>query len=384
MKNKINFMALGGGQQIGASSYFINVDGCNILLDCGCGMSDGLTYGPNLNGILSFVDSFSEVDAVFISHSHYDHIGYLPQFHAMAPNVPIYATTQTKILANHLIWDTGRRYEKNKKKSVITREELLAENALSSIITVGYSTKMSFPKFDITFYEAGHIPGAAMILIETENHKILYTGDFAKANTPLSEGYILPNDVSADTLILCGVHAACPEFTRHFSAKSLIRRLNGSLSKDITVLNVRQLTKGLEMAKLLNDAMEQSLIPEKTIFIDDDIWRLSERLETMGCYVLGKQCRPFPEASFKNGIYITESGALGQYYESERIDFSLHATYPEIKELIQKINPKSVLIVHTGNSEENINKHRIELDMNNEADSKSVFIYPENNEIYNI
>ena len=152
MKNQLTFVALGGGDNIGASAYYINFDGHHVLLDCGCGISNGLSYGPNLNTLLevSGMESLCELEAVFISHSHYDHIGYIPKLHCMAPSVPIYATYQTKALAYYQIWDKSNySHQLNTDKSRL-RDEIMAQSSLDSIITVNYAQKITLAGFNAT------------------------------------------------------------------------------------------------------------------------------------------------------------------------------------------------------------------------------------------
>ena len=41
---------------------------------------------------------------------------------------------------------------------------------------------------EIKLTRAGHIPGAAMLNVETETHKLLFTGDFDTRDSPLVSG----------------------------------------------------------------------------------------------------------------------------------------------------------------------------------------------------
>ena len=387
MNNQLTFVALGGGNNIGASAYYINFDGHHILLDCGCGIANGLSYGPNLNTLLevSGMDSLCELEAVFISHSHYDHMGYIPKLHCMAPCVPIYATYQTKALAYYQIWDKSNYNQLRDNERHRVRDEIMAQSALDSIVTVNYAQKVVLNGFNVTFYEAGHIPGAAMILLENENKKILYTGDFAKEETPLAQGYRLPDDLSVDTLIVCGLNARNPRNATFSKPENIVKRLIPCLSQGASVvLKVKQLTKGLELAKMLNQAMEHGLIKKRKIFIDDDIWKMAMRLEEMNVCALGQNCFRYPLNLYENGIYITSSMNGRGYFETVNVDFTLHATYDELKEIVKKTTPETTVVVHVGRQNDFVNSHVLEIDVCDEMERNIPFIYPDNNEIYSI
>ncbi|MGF1671292.1 MAG: hypothetical protein ACFCU6_12655 [Balneolaceae bacterium] len=47
----------------------------------------------------------------------------------------------------------------------------------------------------LTLYPAGHILGSAMILIETEEGSLLYTGDYRNPPSPATEGFSIPETV---------------------------------------------------------------------------------------------------------------------------------------------------------------------------------------------
>ena len=50
----IKFVALGGGQHVGASCYFLQVNGKNILFDCGKGNDEYGFYNPNFDAIFAY------------------------------------------------------------------------------------------------------------------------------------------------------------------------------------------------------------------------------------------------------------------------------------------------------------------------------------------
>lgn len=377
---------MGGGNNIGASCYFLKVDDCNILLDCGCGISNGIPYGPGLNNLIEtgLIDSVSEIDALLISHSHFDHIGYADEFHSIAPNVPIYATLQSKALAYHMLWDTGGIHSKFDNDILKKRKEIIIERVLESIKTIGFSQRIDLGKFAVTFFEAGHIPGAAMIYIETPERNILYTGDFAKEKTPLANGYKLPEGLAVDTLIMCSVNAKNPGNIYSNNETRIIKKYYSALKRERAALRVCQLTKGLELANMIGNAMSDGIIPRNNIYLDEEIWNLSERLSDMGVHSANEYCKRMNDNILDNGIYITENSWMRGYFNLINVNFSLHCSYLELQKIIKGLNPDNVVLVHVGRHDTEQNEHILEMDVNDYGKKNIKFYYPINNEIYEI
>lgn len=76
-------MALGGGDEVGASAYYLSVDGIHILLDCGARLKGEELY-PDYEQLLYEMNDYSELDLIFISHAHYDHIGSVARIASLA------------------------------------------------------------------------------------------------------------------------------------------------------------------------------------------------------------------------------------------------------------------------------------------------------------
>ena len=74
----ICFMPLGGAQSVGRSCYYLRLGQSNILLDCGLQRINGATCSPDFRSLLTsqFMESIQQLDHVYISHAHTDHVGY--------------------------------------------------------------------------------------------------------------------------------------------------------------------------------------------------------------------------------------------------------------------------------------------------------------------
>lgn len=101
------FVPLGGGNEVGASAYYLSIDGMNILLDCGARLRGEELY-PDYERLLREMTDFSEIDLIVISHGHYDHIGSFAKIAALACNAEIVMTKDTKSLIEMQLLDFGR------------------------------------------------------------------------------------------------------------------------------------------------------------------------------------------------------------------------------------------------------------------------------------
>lgn len=101
---------LGGGDEVGASAYFLFIDGIRILLDCGARLQrpDIEELYPDYERLLQEVSDYSDLDLILISHAHYDHIGSFAKIATLAPHAEILATQDTKRLIEVQLLEFGR------------------------------------------------------------------------------------------------------------------------------------------------------------------------------------------------------------------------------------------------------------------------------------
>lgn len=270
------FLPLGGADDIGASCFYLNISGTGILLDCGIHpRKKGLESLPKFE----LLDDLP-VDYVIISHAHQDHIGSLPFLIQKIPHVIIISTNQTKEIAkltlhnaaNILFNTSGEQTELR----IYTHEEI--DLLVRSIRTVGYEE--TFPlrgmrhfsesPIQLTFIDAGHILGAAGILIEHDGEKIFYTGDINLEDQTIMRGADLTGVKNIDTLILESTYAGT-ESSKLGSWKSELTRFtkkaNSILHKGGSILiPVFALGKTQELLASLHLMMSKGLLIESTLY----------------------------------------------------------------------------------------------------------------------
>ncbi|KAG0293919.1 Cleavage and polyadenylation specificity factor subunit 3 [Dissophora globulifera] len=187
---------LGAGSEVGRSCHVLKYKGKTVLLDCG--------IHPGQSGIsgLPFFDEVdpASIDVLLITHFHLDHAAGLPYFTERTSfKGRIFMTHPTKAIFKWLLSDYV------KVSNVGANEMLYDETQLAAcyekIETVDYHQEMNVDGIKFTGYNAGHVLGAAMFLIEIAGIKILYTGDYSREEDRHLMAAEKPTNVQTDVLI---------------------------------------------------------------------------------------------------------------------------------------------------------------------------------------
>ncbi|MEN6378068.1 MAG: phospholipase D-like domain-containing protein [Methanofastidiosum sp.] len=161
---------LGAAGEVGKSCVEVDIDGRIFILDCGVKLSGEGMY-PDLSDV-----NISAIEAVIISHAHLDHSGYAPRFYSLGYNGPIYFTKPTMDLALLIQKDFIKVQELQGEKVPYYQEDIRKE--IARAVALNYEEKVYInDDISLTFYDAGHILGAAQICLDTPYGRIVYTGD---------------------------------------------------------------------------------------------------------------------------------------------------------------------------------------------------------------
>jgi len=177
---------LGAARQVGRSCLLLQTPNSKVLLDCGIDVSaQGEERFPFFN-IPEFV--VEEIDAVIISHAHTDHVGMVPYLYKMGYKGPVYMTTPSRDVASLLTLDFIGVAYKQAEKPLYSSKDI--KEMVKHSICLNYNEVTDVTSdMRITFYNAGHVLGSAMVHINIGNgaHNLLYTGDYKYGRTRLLE-----------------------------------------------------------------------------------------------------------------------------------------------------------------------------------------------------
>ena len=182
---------LGGAGTVTGSKYLVRHDGKCLLVDCGLFQGFKLLRLRNWTPLPIAPD---QIDAVLLTHAHLDHSGYLPLLVKEGFAGHVYATSGTRDLCHILLPDSGHIQEEDAAFAnrhafakhapalpLYSRQDAL--DCLSSLKAVEFNTTISpLPGWRVTFSPAGHILGAASVLLEVAGRRILFSGDLGRTD----------------------------------------------------------------------------------------------------------------------------------------------------------------------------------------------------------
>lgn len=375
-QKEIFFMPLGAAQSVGRSCYYLRLGQSNILLDCGLQRINGAICTPDLHSLLTsqFMERMQQLDQVYISHAHTDHVGYLPQVMQMAPQASVYMTLQTKQLAKYRL-------------TVNSNQQGAAEASrlLSGVAPVNYLQKIKQRDYSVTFFPAGHIPGAMMTLFEYAGRKILYTGDFSLHSAFGLDGCWLPDDLEIDVLLMCALHAKQPYSIRQKNTlQQRITEVMNSLRWGQSVyLQAFDAGRVLELLMALNRVMEHSgqVFP---IYLEPKAMDAVHIMESLQLPVLQQN----NYSSFYDGaahphvvIGTKRKEQVGWRYRLFDNAYTLHEDYGEMLSFIRRLNPRQAYLVHCA---EGCYGYTVEQELMRDAGCRTQTVFREEGEIYTI
>lgn len=221
--SNVKLKLLGAAKEVGRAGILVSINDTNILLDYGVSLSEEepgfpLHVKPRI------------LDAVALSHAHLDHSGAIPLLYVSA-GPPLLSTALTATLSELLIRDFLKL-----SKYYVPYESSELESMMEHLSLQEYGSAYSVSGVEVKFYDAGHIPGSAIISVDDGSWKIVYTGDFNGERSCLLNGADLSPLREADIVIMESTYAEYDHPPRDENEKNFISKLYEVLENGGTVL----------------------------------------------------------------------------------------------------------------------------------------------------
>ena len=174
---KPNIIHLGGEHTVTGSCHLLQANGLNIMVDCGLAQGN-----DSVLRMESWPVAPSEVNYLFLTHAHIDHIGRVPGLIERGFSGEIICSHATKALLIPMLQDA---------MSFSNMAEHQAEKILKTIdeLSWGFEYRQTFSlKKGIKFRLgcAGHILGSCFIRFELpDGFTIVFSGDLGDRDTPI-------------------------------------------------------------------------------------------------------------------------------------------------------------------------------------------------------
>ena len=195
--------------EIGANSYLLRTKGKSLILDSGMHpKEEGLAAIPDFSLVPE-----GTVDGIIITHSHQDHLGSLPYLTRREPKARVFMTEAAAKISDVMLHNSVNVMTRQREEHNIPDYPLFTHRgvefcrqAWQPCLTrkrLGLDGERCDDDNETTFefYDAGHILGAAGVMIRSEGKNIFYTGDVNFENQTLIRGADFP-EKDVDILIM--------------------------------------------------------------------------------------------------------------------------------------------------------------------------------------
>lgn len=274
---KITFY--GAARTVTGSKYLVEAAGESVLIDCG--MFQGEKRLRELNWKAPPFD-VSSLGSVILTHTHIDHIGYLPRLVDHGFRGRVFATPATRELSKILLEDSAKIHEEDTryhKKHKLSRhknplpffDRQAALKAWSQIVATPRDQwhKVS-PVFSFRYRSSGHLLGAASVeLVIKENNqetRIVFSGDIGRWGLPFVRDPESPAE--CDYLVMESTYGS-REHIEHDVYGKLEKVVNETVERGgVILIPAFAVGRSQQLVYMLRKLREDGKIPDIPTYLD--------------------------------------------------------------------------------------------------------------------
>ena len=277
---------VGAAQTVTGSMHLVRTKAGCILLDC------GLFQGPRRESIERNQHlhlPIPEIKAVVLSHAHIDHSGALPLLFKQGYSGPVYSTPATRSLCAVMLRDAAAIQAQDARYlNRAAEKEGLAQphveplyddedvvRAVERMISVPYHTTIPISAHvQLTFHDAGHVLGSAVVCLDVEEghtkKRIVFTGDLGRAARPILRDPEVPE--GADILITESTYGNRLHDSREQMDEDLARVVNDTYQRGgKLIIPSFALERAQEVIFELKKLKAKKAIPDLPVFVDSPL-----------------------------------------------------------------------------------------------------------------
>lgn len=269
MKNKGKITFCSGAGTVTGANFLFELDSKKFLIDCGMiqnsKLADEINWDP-------FPYDASQVEILFITHSHIDHVGRIPKLIQEGFRGRIISAIPSKDIAALMIKDTAGILTQDDTNGLdLFYNEKNIELALSLWEVFEYNTEIKINEnISVTLKDAGHILGSAMVCFKAYGKSVVFTGDLGNSPSPLLPDTEKLKDV--DYLIMESVYGDRNHESRDERKKKLEKIIEDNYGrKGNLIIPTFSLERSQELLFEMNDFVENNRIPQMPVYFDSPL-----------------------------------------------------------------------------------------------------------------
>lgn len=332
----------GGAKIVTGANYILDNGKKKIMVDCG--LFQGSKYAETLN-YEKFAYDASEIDYVFVTHSHTDHSGRLPKLFKEGFRGQLIASKPTLDMIRTALPDNMNLIKEEAAKA--GHEPLFNADDLAGILSLargsdyeeeinlvnGTNVKSSVLNITARLLDAGHILGSSIIEIGFDGKKIYFSGDLGNPPTPLLQPTVFVKN--ADFVVIESAYGSRIHEDKIERREILESVITETISRGGTLMVPSfAMERTQELLYELNELMNHNRIPHVPVFVDSPL-----------ATNLTEVYKKYPNYFNKRAVYLIESG--DDIFNFPNLKFT--KTVDESKSINNVIGPK-VIIAGSGMS----------------------------------
>lgn len=270
---KIHIGFYGGVGSVTGANFVLWDKNIKVMVDCG--MVQGVSEMED--GDVNYQDfpyNPAEIDVVFITHAHADHIGRLPKLVKDGFRGRIYSTRPTRDLSRIMFSDSVQHLERyarehNLDEPLYTAQDISKTMELWKTEDYHHNLKLT-DDLSVSLYDAGHILGSAMVLLDWGGRRIMCTGDLGNSPAPLLRD--TENVPGVEYLLMESVYGDRNHDNREIRSEVLEQVLEETIHRGGTVMiPAFSLERTQELLFEINHLVENEKIPRVPVFLDSPL-----------------------------------------------------------------------------------------------------------------
>jgi metallo-beta-lactamase family protein len=264
---KVTFCS--GAGTVTGSNFLLEGNDNKFLIDCGLIQGEKLADDLNWN---PFPYDPSEIDILFITHGHIDHIGRIPKLVHEGFSGRIVSTIPTRDISEVMLYDTAHLLSRDTDNNLdkIYNEEMI-KKVMSMWETIDYHQVLNVDHgYQFSYKDAGHILGSGMLEVKYQGKKVVFTGDLGNSPSPFLRETETITD--ADYLVMESVYGDRNHEHRDERKRKFEQIIKDNFERKGTlIIPTFSLERTQELLYEIDEMVKANRIPHMPMFLDSPL-----------------------------------------------------------------------------------------------------------------